>query len=164
MSAIILNTYNKKNNNNNNYNKNNNVVKKNIKIKNNEINLINISTNKKPEKISKFNNLPKTPISSNLSKDKKNFINTKINNILVKKNDSETNFKRSKNLVNENNIYAIESKDHLSFIVKNASKKKKLVRSVKTPDLQSKNRNRYKNTSKTKEHNILIKKNEKNNK
>ena len=160
MSGTILNTYNKKNNSNYNCNKNNNIVKKNIKTKNNEINLINISTNKKPEKISKFNNVPKTPISSNLSKDKKNFINSKINNISVKKNESETHFKSSKKLDFESNIYAIESKDQLSFIVKNASKKKKLVRSVKTPDIQSKIGNRVKSNSKGK--NIFLKKNEKN--
>ena len=165
MSGTILNTYNKKNNSNYNYNKNNNnIVKKNIKMENNGINLINISTNKKPEKISKFNNVPKTPISSNLSKDKKNVINSKINNISVKKNDSETNFKSSKKLDYKNYIYAIESKDQLSFIVKNASKKKKLVRSVKTPDIQSKNRNTVKSNSKAKERNIFLKKNEKNNK
>ena len=160
MSGSILNTFNTKSNKYNINNKVNsyNMVKRNSKNKNNEINLINFSTNKKPEKIYKFNNVPKTPISSNLSKDKKNFIRTKINNISVKKNESETNFKSSKNLDYDNNIYAIESKDQLSFLVKNASKKKKLVRSVKTPDIQSKNINRVKSNSKVNEHNIFLNK------
>ena len=147
----------KKNNKNNNIINNNNIVKRNSKNKNNEINLINISTTKKPEKISKFNNLPKTSFSSNLSKDNKKFIRAKINNISVKKNVSELNFKSNK-LLDENNIYSIESKDQISFIVKNTSKKKKIDRTVKTPDIESKNKNRVKSSSKVNEHNIFLKK------
>ena len=56
-------------------------------------------------------------------------------------------FKSSKHLDFENKRYSIESKDQLSFLVKNGQKKKK-DRIIKTPDLESKNRNRMNNKTK----------------
>ena len=149
MSGSLLNTNNKKVE----YKKSNNNIKKNYKNKINQINVININTQKKPEKISKLRNLSKT-LNSNLSKDKKKYMKTKENNISLKKNENLLNFKSSKHLVFENKRYSIESKDQLSFLMKNESKKKK-NRTIKTPDIESKNINRMKN--KINEDNLVLK-------
>ena len=146
MSGSLLNTNIKKVE----YKKSYNNIKKNSKNKINQINVININTQKKPEKILKIRNLSKTP-SSNLSKDKKKFTKIKDNNIYLKKNENLLNFKSSKHLDFENKRYSIESKDQLSFLVKNEATKNK-NRTIKTPDIESKNRNRRKN--KTNEDNL----------
>ena len=78
---------------------------------------------------------------------------TKDNNISIQK-ENLINFKSSKYLDFENKRYLIESKDQLSFLVKNGSKKKK-ARTIKTPDIESKNRNRMKN--KINEDNLILK-------
>ena len=155
ISGSLLKTNNKESKNNNSYN----ISKKNSKKKDNEVNLINISTQKKSEKLSKFNNnLSKNSVSSsNLTKDKES-LKLKEYNKSISKNESENNFKSSKQLDLENNIYSIESKDQISFIVKNVDKKKKVIRTVKTPDIHSKNRNRVKTHNKVNNHNIFLKK------
>ena len=154
ISGSILKTNNKQSKNYSTYN----IKKKNSKKKDNEVNLINITTQKKPEILPKFNNLSKNSVSSsNLSKDKE-FLKLKEYNKSISKNESENNFKSSKQLELENNIYSIESKDQISFIVKNVDKKKKIIRTVKTPDIHSKNRNKVKTNNKVNNHNILLKK------
>ena len=148
MSGSLLNTNNKKTEN----KESNNNVKKISKNKINQINVININTQKKPEKISKFRNFSKTP-TSNLSTDKEKYIKTKDKNISLKNNQNLLNFKSSKHLDFENKRYSIESKDQLSFLVKNKSKKK-TIRNIKTPDIELK-RNIMKN--KTNEDNSVLK-------
>ena len=139
MSGSLLNNNIKKED----FKKNDNHVKKNSKNKINQLNVININTQKKPEKILKIRNLSKTP-TSNISKDKIKYMKTKDKNIYLKKNEKILNFKSTKHFDFENKRYSIESKDQLSFLVKNASKKKN-VRNIKTPDIESKNRNKIKN-------------------
>ena len=137
MSGSILNTNNKKVNNKN----SNNITKNNSKIKITEINLVNSGTQKKPEKISKLTNLIKTPIplNKNTNKNKKNFKKTKENNL--------KNFRSTKNFDFEN-INSNKSKEQFSFPVKYESKKKVSARTIKTPDIQSKNSIRVKNKNK----------------
>lgn len=131
--------------------------KKNVNDKKDKkINLINISTQKKQEKDSQFINLSKYPVSSNISKDK--FNQLKKNNILIQKNEDELNFKSSKQLDFQSHTYTIESKDQMSFIVKNTAQKEKINRTVKTPDHLVKNRNRVKTHNKVNRHNMFLKK------
>ena len=162
MSGSISNTNKKINNENVCKNINNNIAntisKKNSKKKINEVNLINISSHKKPEKISRFTNFSKNSKSMISSEQKYNF-KAKENSYL-KKNESESNFKSSKQLDFGNNICSVESKEQLTFLVKNAPKKKKITRMVKTPDIQSKNRSKVKPNSKIKD-NMFLKKKEK---
>ena len=127
--------------------------------KDKKINLINISTQKKQEKdYTKFINLSKYPASSNLSKEKDKFNQLKKNNILIQKNEDELNFKSSKQLDFQNHTYTIESKDQMSFLVKNTAQKEKINRTVKTPDHLVKNRNRVKTHNKVNRHNMFLKK------
>ena len=164
ISGSISNTTKKINNENISKNISNNIInnlnKKNSKKKINEVNLINISSHKKPEKISKFTNFSKNSkclIASQLNKERKYFF--KKQESILKKNESEANFKSSKHLDFENNIYSIDSKNRSTFLVKNLSKKKKNnSRTVKTPDIPSKNKNRVKTNSKTKDNIFLQKK------
>ena len=127
--------------------------------KDKKINLINISTQKKQEKdYTKFINLSKYPASSNLSKEKDKFSQLKKNNILIQKNEDELNFKSSKQLDFQNHTYTIESKDQMSFLVKNTAQKEKINRTVKTPDHLVKNRNRVKTHNKVNRRNMFLKK------
>ena len=127
--------------------------------KDKKINLINISTQKKQEKdYTKFINLSKYPASSNLSKEKDKFNQLKKNNILIQKNEDELNFKSSKQLDFQNHTYTIESKDQMSFLVKNTAQKEKINRTVKTPDHLVKNRNRVKTHNKVNRRNMFLKK------
>ena len=127
--------------------------------KDKKINLINISTQKKQEKdYTKFINLSKYPASSNLSKEKDKFNQLKKNNILIQKNEDELNFKSSKQLDFQNHKYTIESKDQMSFLVKNTAQKEKINRTVKTPDHLVKNRNRVKTHNKVNRRNMFLKK------
>jgi hypothetical protein len=126
--------------------------------KDKKLNLINISTQKKQEKDPKFINLSKYPVSSNLSKEKDKLNQLKKNNILIQKNEDESNFKSSKQLYFQNHTYTIESKDQMSFLVKNTAQKEKINRTVKTPDHLVKNRNRVKTHNKVNRHNMFLKK------
>ena len=127
--------------------------------KDKKINFINISTQKKQEKdYTKFINLSKYPASSNLSKEKDKFNQLKKNNILIQKNEDELNFKSSKQLDFQNHTYTIESKDQMSFLVKNTAQKEKINRTVKTPDHLVKNRNRVKTHNKVNRRNMFLKK------
>ena len=133
--------------------------KKNVNDKKDKnINLINFSTKKKQEKDSQFINLTKYPVSSNQSKEKDKFNKLKKNNILIQKNGDELNFKSSKQLDFQSHTYTIESKDQMSFIVKNTAQKEKINRTVKTPDHLVKNRNRVKTHNKVNRHNMFLKK------
>jgi hypothetical protein len=133
--------------------------KKNVNDKKDKkINLINISTQKKQEKDSQFIKLSKCPVSSNLSKEKDKFNQLKKNNILIQKNEDELNFKSSKQLDFQSHTYTIESKDQMSFIVKNTAQKEKINRTVKTPDHLVKNRNRVKTHNKVNRRNMFLKK------
>ena len=133
--------------------------KKNVNDKKDKkINLINISTQKKQEKDSQFINLSKYPVSSNISKEKDKINQLKKNNILIQKNEDELNFKSSKQLDFQSHTYTIESKDQMSFIVKNTAQKEKINRTVKTPDHLVKNRNRVKTHNKVNRHNMFLKK------
>ena len=142
ISGSISNTNIKKNKNMKSYK----ITKKNSQKKENEVDLINI-THKKLEKIAKFQNLSKNSISS-----------SNLNNYSTSKNEKENNFKNSKLFELDSNIYSIESKDQISYLMKNADKKKKIIRTVKTPNIQSKNKNRVKTHSKANNHNISYKK------
>jgi len=154
MSGSIINFNNK--NNNNNIGKGNIINKKNSKNRVNEINLINISTQKKPEKITKLINLSKNSFSSKSKNKNNNILKVKDENISITKNESKINIKSSKHLDFENKLYSIEPKSQISFL-KNVSKKKKIFRNVKTPDLQAKKRNNTKKNSKVLEQNIFTK-------
>ena len=154
MSGSIINFNNK--NNNNNIGKGNIINKKNSKNRVNEINLINISTQKKPEKITKLINLSKNSFSSKSKNKNNNILKVKDENISITKNESKINIKSSKHLDFENKLYSIEPKSQISFL-KNISKKKKIFRNVKTPDLQAKKRNNTKKNSKVLEQNIFTK-------
>ena len=138
MSGSILNTNNKKVTNKN----SNNITKTNSKIKITQINLVNIGTQKKSEKVSKLSNLIKTPIPLNK--------NTNINkkNLKTKENNNVKNFRSS----------SIKSKEQFSFPIKYESKKKAIVRTVKTPDIQSKNLIRPKSKNKVDDTYILLNK------
>ena len=153
MSGSIINFNNKNNNNNG---KGNIINKKNSKNRVNEINLINISTQKKPEKITKLINLSKNSFSSKSKNKNNNILKVKDENISITKNESKINIKSSKHLDFENKLYSIEPKSQISFL-KNVSKKKKIFRNVKTPDLQAKKRNNTKKNSKVLEQNIFTK-------
>ena len=127
--------------------------------KDKKINLINISTQKKPEKdYSKFISLSKYPVSTNLDKEIDKSNQMKKNNMLLQKNEEELNFKSSKQLDFQHHTYTIESKDQMSFLVKNTAQKEKINRTVKTPDHIAKNRNRVKTHNKVNRHNMFLKK------
>lgn len=127
--------------------------------KDKKINLINISTQKKQEKdYSKFINLSKYPVSSNLSKEKDKSNQLQKDNILIQKNEGKLNFKSSKLLDFQNHTYTIESKDQMSFLVKNTAQKEKIKRAVKTPDHLVKNRNRVRTHNKVNRRNMFLKK------
>ena len=154
MSGSIINFNNK--NNNNNIGKGNIINKKNSKNRVNEINLINISTQKKPEKVTKLINLSKNSFSSKSKNKNNNILKVKDENISITKNESKINIKSSKHLDFENKLYSIEPKSQISFL-KNVSKKKKIFRNVKTPDLQAIKRNNTKKNNKVLEQNIFTK-------
>ena len=127
--------------------------------KDKKINLINISTQKKQEKdYSKFINLSKYPVSSNISKEKDKSNQLQKDNILIQKNEGKLNFKSSKLLDFQNHTYTIESKDQMSFLVKNTAQKEKIKRTVKTPDHLVKNRNRVRTHNKVNRRNMFLKK------
>ena len=132
--------------------KKNSITKTNDKKNVKEINLLKLSDMKKKEKSPKFINVSK---NSNSSKDKK--CKLKLNNISIKKNIDDNNFKSSKQLDLDNNLYAIESKDQISFLMKNDEAKKRIIRSIKIPDNFNR-KNRTKTPSKVNRNNMFLKK------
>ena len=65
--------------------------------------------------------------------------------------------KLSKNSDSENNLFSIESKDKLSFVVNNKEKNKNIIR-IKTPNISQKSRSKNKAKNKSSKQNINLKK------
>ena len=102
------------------------------------------------------NNKPK----ENIDTDKKEIKSSK-NLSLVFANFQESDIEKtklSKNSDSENNLFSIESKDKLSFIVNNTEKNKNNIIRIKTPNISQKSRSKKKEKNKLNKQNINLKK------
>ena len=102
------------------------------------------------------NNKPKI----NIDTDKKEIKSSK-NLSLVFSNLKESDIEKtklSKNSDSENNLFSIESKDKLSFIVNNREKNKNNIIRIKTPNISQKSRSKKKEKNKSSKQNINLKK------
>ena len=102
------------------------------------------------------NNKPKI----NIDTDKKEIKSSK-NLSLVFANFQESDIEKtklSKNSDSENNLFSIESKDKLSFIVNNKEKNKNNIIRIKTPNISQKSRSKKKEKNKSSKQNINLKK------
>ena len=102
------------------------------------------------------NNKPK----ENIDTDKKEIKSSK-NLSLVFANFQESDIEKtklSKNSDSENNLFSIESKDKLSFVVNNKDKNKNNIIRIKTPNISQKSRSKKKEKNKSSKQNINLKK------
>jgi len=102
------------------------------------------------------NNKPK----ENIDTDKKEIKSSK-NLSLVFANFQESDIEKtklSKNSDSENNLFSIESKDKLSFIVNNKEKNKNNIIRLKTPNISQKSRSKKKEKNISSKQNINLKK------
>ena len=131
----------------------NNISKTNAKKNIKEINLFDISEIKNQERSSKIGDLSKNNNSTKNNRNNK----LKFNDISIKKNNHSDKFKSSKNLDFDNNLYSIESKDQIYFVLKNEDRKKNFLRTGNT--LKNINRkNRVKTHSKRNNNKMFLKK------
>ena len=164
--------------NNNNNRRINNIDSKNFEILNNtstkkskgiEIALENFERNQDYDDDDNFNVVMSgTLLKSKNNKPKENIDTTDKKEIKSSKNLSLVfaNFqesdiektKLSKNSDSENNLFSIESKDKLSFIVNNKEKNKNNIIRIKTPNISQKSRSKKKEKNKSSKQNINLKK------
>ena len=101
------------------------------------------------------NNKPKEIITNKEIKSSKNLSSACSN---IQESDNEKT-KISKNSDSDNNLYLIESKDKISFIVNyNNNEKKKNIIKIKTPNISPKSRSKTKTQFKINKRNTSIKK------
>ena len=102
------------------------------------------------------NNKPKENIDTTDKKEIKSSKNLSLVFSHLQESDIEKT-KLSKNSDSENNLFSIESKDKLSFVVNNKEKNKNIIR-IKTPNISQKSRSKNKAKNKSSKQNINLKK------
>ena len=102
------------------------------------------------------NNNPKENIDTTDKKEIKSSKNLSLVFSHLQESDIEKT-KLSKNSDSENNLFSIESKDKLSFVVNNKEKNKNIIR-IKTPNISQKSRSKNKAKNKSSKQNINLKK------